>query len=88
MPGWVFAGSIRVRGGLSLLMTHTDTSGPGAAWAVPASRPEKSHPGVTAGARYGDSLSCLESPSFNMQLAAATGMSEFAQVTASKGRQR
>ena len=54
MPGWVFAGSIRVRGGLEPLMACTDTSCPGAALAMRASRPEKSHPGVTAGACSGN----------------------------------
>ncbi len=53
MPGWVFAGSIRVRDGLEPLMACTDTSCSGAALAMRASRPEKSHPGVTAGARSG-----------------------------------
>ena len=56
MPGWVFAGSIRVRGGLGLLMACTDTLCHCSALTVPASRPEKSHPGVTAGACFGDDL--------------------------------
>ena len=87
MPGWVFAGSIRVRGGLDLLMACTDTSGPGAAWAVPASRPEKSHPGVTAVACSGNSLSYPEPASDKAQADAAMGIGGFAQVVADKGGQ-
>ena len=87
MPGWVFAGAIRVRGGTSRLMACADTSGPGAALTVPASRPEKSHPGVTAGARSGDDLSYPETSLTKAQEDAAVGIGGFAPVVSYKGLQ-
>ena len=88
MPGWVFAGSIRVRGGLEPLMACTDTSCSGAALAMRASRPEKSHPGVTAGARSGNGLSYPETPLTKAQADAAVGIGGFAPVVSYKDWQR